>query len=224
MRVYIFCGIPCFHRLLVQAGFFPTKVFPAISVTVSYLSTTHLINRLSSLPRSNQRQHRNQSPSPTSSPPTSSTAHPHSHAPTSASVATALSPSLLVQCRVFPHKGFPRYFSHSLLLHHCPLHQPSILTPMPQPAPASQPVAVPYFITVHLINRPSSLPRSNQRQHRNRSVPLLTSCKRQKFIFSVVFSVSIGCWCSAGFFPTKVFPCYFSSLLVQSEGLCLSSL
>ena len=76
-----------------SAVFSPTRVFPAISVAVSYFTTAHLINRPSSLPRSNQRQHRNQSPSPTSSPPTSSTAHPHSHAPTSASIATALPPS-----------------------------------------------------------------------------------------------------------------------------------
>ena len=83
----------CLPRCWCSAGFFPTRVFPTISVAVSYFTTAHLINRPSSLPRSNQRQHRNRSPSPTSPPPTSSTFHPHSHAPTSASIATALSPS-----------------------------------------------------------------------------------------------------------------------------------
>jgi len=54
-----------------------------------------------------------------------------------------------------------------------------VTAPSLSPPPRSS-VAFSYFATAHLINRPSSIPRSIQRQRRNDSVSLFAPRKRQK--------------------------------------------
>ena len=153
-------------RCWCKRGYFPTRVFPALSVAIPYFTAAHLINLPSSLPRPNS-----------ASPPV--LLH-HRHLIICVFILS-VEGSSSISCR--RKQG---YFPTGVF--------------------SAISVAASYLSSVHLTNRPSSLPGSNQRQHHNHSGP---SSANDRSSYSLWYSVSPSVVGSAQGFPTGVFPLLF---------------